>query len=313
MDNPAIYWCFTEFDLENDPKQWDDHVTWCKWSVEKCETSGRLHYQGVLRLNKKNRLAFMKKNLSKTAHWEVTKSVAASQKYVQKENTHVEGPFEYGEQQHQGERTDVRKLVEGIRAGRTYQAMAKENPSYYDERYAKIAKRCKDHLDAEVAEEALAVKFQQPLRQWQIEAVNLLMIQPDRQVLWIVDHEGNSGKTFLSQYLEYVLKYQVLSGGKHADIAYALDCGAAGYAFDFCREEGEDRTPYKILEKIKDRLVPSMKYESVMKRLVNNRLICFANFGPEKMKMSLDRWKVCEVVRHLQTKEYYLKELDGYN
>jgi len=45
---------------------------------------------------KPTRLSYCKK-VSSTSHWEIVKSRIASQLYVMKEDTRVEGPWEYGE------------------------------------------------------------------------------------------------------------------------------------------------------------------------------------------------------------------------
>ncbi len=61
--------------------------------------------------------------------------------------------------------------------------------------------------------------------------------------------------------------------------------------FDFARDQ-EERFPYKLLEDFKNRRIFSTKYQSVMKRAISCKLIVFANFEPDKSKLSVDRWDV---------------------
>lgn len=308
----ARRWCFTCFDLEVNPFDWEgETIRFCIWQKEKCPESGKEHLQGYVAFTKPMRISALQK-ICKTSWIKCKGSEDDNVAYCSKEQSRVEGPWQFGNRQEPGQRTDIHTLVKELKAGRKYEEMCEEHALYYDERYARIAKRVRDMDSAKEANIQFEDRYKSnPLREWQKEIVEMLENQPERQVLWIVDFEGNTGKSFLAQYLEVVRDYQVLSGGKHADIAFALRTDARGYAFDFSRDEGEDKTPYKILERIKDRFVPSPKYESQVKKLVSSRVICFANFGPDKQKMSLDRWKVIEVVK--RNGQFVNKELDGYN
>ncbi len=52
------------------------------------------------------------------------------------------------------------------------------------------------------------------LRPWQKKVVQELSFQGDRQVLWVFDFDGGSGKSELVEYLELKLNYQLLPPGK---------------------------------------------------------------------------------------------------
>ncbi len=108
--------------------------------------------------------------------------------------------------------------------------------------------------------------------------------------MWVWEDEGNAGKSFLADWLEIKRNAFVVTGGKFADIAYAFNYQEV-VVFDFARDQ-EDRFPYKLLEDFKNRRVFSTKYQSVMKRAISCRLIVFANFAPDKTKLSQDRWDV---------------------
>lgn len=57
---------------------------------------GTEHIQFYVNLKQPQALSFMKK-LCNRSHWELCRSTAASEKYVLKEDTRVEGPWHYGE------------------------------------------------------------------------------------------------------------------------------------------------------------------------------------------------------------------------
>ena len=56
---------------------------------------------------------------------------------------------------------------------------------------------CKEHMEAM---DALQYNYVR-LYPWQRVALTMVKHQNDRQILWIVDEEGNTGKTFLCKYL----------------------------------------------------------------------------------------------------------------
>jgi len=79
-------------------------------------------------------------------------------------------------------------------------------------------------------------------------------------------------------------------GGKHADIAYAYK-KRTNYYFDFPRTM-EEHTPYDLVEKFKDGLVFSSKYESTLKVFKNPKVLVCSNFRPIESKLSADRWNI---------------------
>lgn len=114
--------------------------------------------------------------------------------------------------------------------------------------------------------------------------------QPERQVTWYWEPVGNAGKSFLADWLEIKRDAFVVTGGKFADIAYAFNYQEY-IVFDFARDQ-QDRFPYQLLEDFKNRRIFSTKYASMMKRAVSCKLIVFANFEPERAKLSQDRWDI---------------------
>lgn len=56
---------------------------------------GTEHVQYYVNLDKPQALSYMKK-ICQRSHWELARSDAASRRYVMKEDTRVEGPWEFG-------------------------------------------------------------------------------------------------------------------------------------------------------------------------------------------------------------------------
>ena len=46
------------------------------------------------------------------------------------------------------------------------------------------------------------------IRQWQLNAIEVLFYQNDRDVTWVFDINGNTGKPHLRQFLVHIMGYQ---------------------------------------------------------------------------------------------------------
>lgn len=87
----ATFWSVTAFGdeiLTILSGNYPDQVDWVMGQVEKCPTSGRDHYQGMIKCHNQQRLSALKKWLP-TAHLEVCRDRSALAKYVQKDETRV--------------------------------------------------------------------------------------------------------------------------------------------------------------------------------------------------------------------------------
>ena len=126
-----VNWIFTiNNPSSNDlPRAWPG-VKWCCWQLEAGE-NGTPHLQGYVVLEKKKRLGGMKK-LDKTAHWEVRKGTHEQAKaYCSKEETRVDGPWEFGVDKQPGQRTDLEEIGQLIKSGRTPRSFGVTHPSQY--------------------------------------------------------------------------------------------------------------------------------------------------------------------------------------
>lgn len=118
-----------------------------------------------------------------------------------------------------------------------------------------------------------------------------------RHVIWIYDFSGNTGKTWFCKMLfRQLADVQVFNNAKTADIAYALGDNQPSMAlFNFTRSM-EGHINYMALESIKDGMIFSSKYKSGLKVFRPCPVIVFANFPPDRSKLSQDRWMVFEIV-----------------
>lgn len=86
------------------------------YQKEKCPETGKEHYQLYCEFEKTVRYACVKKMVNDdTAHIEIPKGDAASnKKYCTKEESRIDGPWEFGKPVKQGQRTDLEELAEQV-------------------------------------------------------------------------------------------------------------------------------------------------------------------------------------------------------
>ncbi len=138
-------------------------------------------------------------------------------------------------------------------------------------------------------------------KDWQLAIIEGVRGEPDpRAIHWYYDTKGAVGKSFLAKYL--FLKYTCLVvSGKSTDVFHQLakmrteqKCFPEIVIYDISRTY-EGKISYGVLEKLKDGLVFSGKYEGATMLIGPVHVICFANFEPQYSAMSLDRWDVHDV------------------
>ena len=91
-------WLITHNNPKVDPREylekWSEHAVYVNGQLEKGE-SGTVHIQAFVSLKKYARLSAMKKKDS-SAHFEPVKQDNGASKYCLKEDTRVDGPWEFG-------------------------------------------------------------------------------------------------------------------------------------------------------------------------------------------------------------------------
>jgi hypothetical protein len=133
----------------------------------------------------------------------------------------------------------------------------------------------------------------QGLTKLQLEMLQRLENQSERQVTWIYDEKGNNGKTWLSKYLIANHKAAYYTNCKSADIAHAYN-NEQTIIFDFSRSL-EGRVNYTILEQLKNGILFSSKYSSKHKIFDTPKMIIMANFYPDTKELSEDRWDIMTI------------------
>jgi len=133
---------------------------------------------------------------------------------------------------------------------------------------------------------------------WQQAVLDILAGPVDRRkVHWFYEREGNKGKSFLAKFIEW--KHPtVIVNGKQGDVFHGIKNFIETkkkypnpVLIDIPRTN-ENYVCYGTMEKIKDGLFYSGKYEGGVIRLLPCHLFVFANFPPDTSKMSSDRWDI---------------------
>lgn len=142
-----------------------------------------------------------------------------------------------------------------------------------------------------------------PLRDWQNYILYKIYAEPaDRLVHWWADFTGGAGKTEFAKWL--VTNYN--------GIGYVNACGSARdfttylegeidpasgrnldlILFDFTRAN-EDRGIYDCIELVSNGIFNSLKFRGRLVILPTKvRVVVFANFLPNRSRMSVDRWRI---------------------
>ncbi len=199
----------------------------------------------------------------------------------------------YGELKKQGERTSLKEFYEGIKQGLSKEEMYEEHTGpmiKYQRAYIDVSKMFKQNAVKKI----LDIKNSElTLMDWQQYIEQRLLIQSDRQILWIKDDKGNRGKTILANYIEWKYDAFVTTNGKVRDIAYAYNYQSI-VIFDLPRTN-EEYVNYQVIENFKDGRLFSSKYESVVKRFLPCKVLVLANFEPSDFKLSKDRFDVIDL------------------
>lgn len=126
----------------------------------------------------------------------------------------------------------------------------------------------------------------------------------NRTINWIIDYKGNYGKSFLTKYL-FCKENGIIVNGKTNDIFNSLNNYQLENDFkdpkfviiDIPRSsKGYTEHLYNIMEKIKDGLLYSGKYEGgTILYEKPPHIIVFSNEEPSVEKMSKDRWNIMKV------------------
>lgn len=141
------------------------------------------------------------------------------------------------------------------------------------------------------------------LRLWQCILQKYLTMEPDdRTITWVVDEVGNTGKTKFCKHLVETTDGTLYLSGRAKYMKYAImqyvDQGKTPniLLLDLSRSQ-EDYVSYQGIEEIKNGIFFNTHYEAKMITYKEPHVVVFANFKPEKHKLSLDRWNIVYLER----------------
>ena len=116
-----------------------EHIKYFIFSREKGDKEGTIHLQMFLIFTIGKRFSTIKKLFPK-AHIENAKGTNTQNRdYCSKSDTHISGPFEYGEFADQGARTDLKYFFDMVNAGATDYELQCLYPKLYEKNVSKIA------------------------------------------------------------------------------------------------------------------------------------------------------------------------------
>jgi hypothetical protein len=107
------------------------NFAWLVYQGEECPTTGTPHIHACIYY--KNAVVMPKRHIPR-GHWEKVFRAEACVKYCTKEESRVDGPFEYGERPRQGTRTDLATIAEKY-VNSTERDFADENPEHFVKYY----------------------------------------------------------------------------------------------------------------------------------------------------------------------------------
>jgi hypothetical protein len=297
---------FTAYGYGAEDIEWQpDHMKYLLYGRETCPTTGKEHLQGYVQFKKKQTIAGAKKIFGdNTIHFEFAKGdYEENYKYCTKTRECDEVPnvfFERGEPtRKKGQRNDLQEVLRRIEAGNDLRDLM------FDHEVCDTVARCMPFVrqacaDFKANKGLNAIKSRMAnvqLRSWQLGLLSVVNGEPDnRSVYWFWDAKGNTGKSFMVDYLLANKGAIVFTHGKMHDIAHAYNYQKV-VCFDLARTQEEKLDAvYMALECFKNGRMFSGKYESTTKTFEIPHVIVFANFAPDKTKLSEDRWKITQIV-----------------
>lgn len=134
-------------------------------------------------------------------------------------------------------------------------------------------------------------------RKWQRNVLNLLEKPANRRdVIWVTDRKGNTGKSTLSDYLLCNMAGLPLSG-RFLDMAYMWNDEEHKIGiFDIPRSTADNtKHLFQMAEGLKNGLIISQKYSSCVKKFPFAHVIFFSNEPPATEYLSADRWIIFDL------------------
>jgi hypothetical protein len=265
---------------------------------ETAELTGTPHLQGYMQFIIAKRMTTIKKIPGYgRAHLEVARgSCEDNYRYCSKNNEF----FELGDRAKVSQQglAQVDNLIDQKMSGTTDRELYDAHRAYFVHSQVKIDRTVAKLHKCDKLSRFYARYADVELRPWQKVALQLLLLQDNRQILFCYEPKGNVGKSFLADYICAHHKGFEWDYEKMADGAYAYD-GEPIVVFDIPRS---GHIPVGVVEKLKNGKMASPKYESTFKRFDPAKVIVFTNFRPEVgSELSIDRIQLFNIENYALT------------
>lgn len=157
--------CFTAYGTRPDfvrlldPEDWP-HCTYLVYQLEQCKRTGRLHLQGYAEFD--SQMSFQTLHTYaglETAHFEARRGTQKqAMDYCKKEDSHIDGPWMWGEPKHQGRRQELIAVAEDLAQGQPLHVVAKTHPAEFMQYPSGISKLALMHA-AQRSEQTVCFVF----------------------------------------------------------------------------------------------------------------------------------------------------------
>lgn len=289
-------WCFT---LNNWTQPEYDHIVSYAESSEsvvyfvagrEIGDSGTPHLQGFICFRNRKTLGAVKSLLSARMHLEAARGTPQeASTYCKKDGDWVE----FGSlPSQQGDRTDWNAFREYVLdLGRVPNDL--EIAGRFPSLFARYSGACRTIAQATLPRPRLVAEGS-TLRDWQrvlCDALDQDCVD-DRSILFYIDEEGNSGKSWFCRYMldNYNERTQMLGVGRVTDLAYMIDPEKDIFLID-CERSASVFLQYRVLEQLKNRCVTSTKYNAQMKVVRKiPHVVVFMNEEPDMTALTGDRY-----------------------
>lgn len=295
MPNGSKHWCFTVNNYTEETLRrfallsTEPAIAYCVIGKEVGE-QGTPHLQGFVSfVGRKTRQAAI--GLLGQGHFSSAVHVARSIAYCKKDGDFEEFGTSTVETNQAGKRSDIEVFKEDVVQGNIDLQSLRE---LHSEVFAKYPRFCIDYVNDHQPVQPVVCH---PLRTWQQELNAKLNLQAhDREVIFLVDLIGNTGKTWFARYYcSNHVSAQIILPGKKADMAYVLRQDIRVLFVDAPRSKQGEYLQYDFLEEVKNGFVFSSKYESRVKTLASCHVVVSMNEMPDMSKLSQDRYHIIEI------------------
>lgn len=206
------------------------------------------------------------------------------------------------------ERGAIADLCEKIAGASSAFDAIKENAT--DLRDVMAIKMIYESKNVQFSEKLIERYKSKELRPWQKKIYGMVQEPPteddDRTVHWIVDKEGNKGKSFFCMYTQIQNPDRTLvitATGSVRDISDIIrnECMEKKkepelLLLDLSRTFEDRDSIYAMIETLKNGMITCTKYKGATFAFVPPHIVVFSNWMPKLKKLSMDRWNIMKLI-----------------